>query len=109
MKCGFAKAELPVTLPCELAGYAQIEKPCSSMIPVTVQQLDRETLVFLPLELYSELRNKITDSHIQFICYLNGCSLYLCNEETFLNGYYESRILPFEKGEGEVRCIDCTI
>ena len=81
----------------------QIEKPCNSMIPVTVQQLDRETLVFLPLELYSELRNKITDSNIHFICYESGCSLYLCNEETFLNGYYESRILPFEKGEGEVR------
>ena len=84
--------------------YARLHRQDSAMItiPVTVQQLNQETLVFLPLELYSELRNKITDSHIHFICYANGYYLYLCNEEAFLNGYYESRISPFEKGEGEV-------
>lgn len=68
---------------------------------VVIQQLAQETLIFLPLEMYSRLSSQIPDSHIHFICYANGYHLYITDEEAFSNGYYEACISPFERGEGE--------
>lgn len=73
----------------------------SIAITVYYLQLNDELLLFCPLELYSQLSNRIKRPHLHVIGYANGYALYLTDEEAHDKQYYEALISPFARGEGE--------
>lgn len=69
--------------------------------PIFLYQINNETFITIPGELYSELTNTIPNKHLHFICYTNGYLGYFADHTAYTKQYYEALSSPFEKGQSE--------